>query len=86
MRVDAHLLISGQADAVAALDQLVFDSLDEARISAHFLMNEDENWKMVPKVHPGECKRCLANTDPDKVPLHPHCRCKIVWQRVRDDD
>ena len=27
----------------------------------------------------GACPLCVANNDPDRVPLHVHCRCSVTW-------
>lgn len=35
-------------------------------------------WKRKVKKNPGACRRCVANEDPDRVPMHKHCECTVI--------
>lgn len=39
---------------------------------------DPSSWELWIEKHPGACDACRYNTDPEQVPLHPRCRCKVV--------
>lgn len=102
MRIDTSIKVTGQGSTLAALDVLRnFIDEDRIRDHylggggadmggepphGGGAAIDDDDWKLVPQVHPGECKRCRRNTDWKRVPLHAHCRCTVTWEREREYD
>lgn len=67
----------GEVEITVGVERGQLDDISDA-------LHPDRALKLRVQKHPGACWACVANDDPERVPVHtrPPCRCTVVFDKT----